>query len=230
MMNDFPTMNTFLRALFIAFLCAAAIITGCNSAVGSQSVRGSGVVATENREVAGFTEVRVSGSGDVVIEQTGTESLAVEAEDNILPLLETKVENGVLRLGIQRNVSLRTTRPIRYRVTVKDLTGVGISGSGNIRAVAIDTDKLSAEISGSGSADFAGRADDLALRISGSGSYDAGKLHSKSVRVNISGSGDAVVNASDRLDATVSGSGSVRYAGTPTVEKHISGSGSVARR
>jgi hypothetical protein len=223
-------MTTILRALFLGCLCAAVVASGCGAAFGTPSIKGSGVVASEAREVAGFTDVRVNGSGEVVIEQTGDESLSVEAEDNILPLLETKVSDGVLRLGTKPNVSINTTRPIRYRITVKQLTGVGIAGSGSIRASGIETKTLAVNISGSGSAHLVGKADAADLRISGSGSYDAEKLQAGTVRVNISGSGGATVNATDRLDATVSGSGSVKYVGTPTVQKHISGSGSVARR
>ena len=126
--------------------------------------------------------------------------------------------------------NIRPTRPVRYHVTVKDLNGVGISGSGSIRAVGIDADGFTAEISGSGSADLSGRADDVALSISGSGSYDASKLRCRNVKVAISGSGDATVNATERVRADISGSGSVYYSGTPSVEQHVSGSGTVARR
>ena len=223
-------MRIAFRALFLAFLSLAVVVSGCNSAIGSPAVKGSGVVATETRDAFSFTEVRVSGSGEVTIEQTGTESVVVEAEDNLLPLLETRVADGVLHLGLKRNTSIRPMKPIRYRVTVKDLTGVAISGSGSVRATGIDTDRLTADISGSGSADLAGRADVVTLRVSGSGSYDASELQSKSVKVDISGSGDALVNAGDELDASISGSGSVRYGGDPDVRKRVSGSGTVARR
>jgi hypothetical protein len=97
-------------------------------------------------------------------------------------------------------------------------------------AEGIDTPRLTASISGSGSARFEGRASELKLDISGSGSIDAAALRSAAVRVDISGSGSAVVNASATLSADVSGSGSVQYTGNaPKVNTHISGSGSVTR-
>jgi hypothetical protein len=227
-------MNTAYRALVIALLAAVVILTGmltgCESVGGGPSVRGSGTLATEKREVSGFTDIRVHGSGDVTVDQTGSDSLSLEAEDNILPLLETTVRDGVLHLGTKANVNLHPTRPIRYQVTVRRLTGFGISGSGSVKATNVDTDRLSGSISGSGSATLAGRADSVDLRISGSGSYDAANLQSKSAKVSISGSGDAVVNATDSLDASVSGSGSVHYVGKPSVRSHVSGSGTVASR
>jgi hypothetical protein len=205
-----------------------AWVVGCN-AVSAPAVHGSGVVATEPRDAANFSEVWLNGSGEVVVEQTGTESVTVEAEDNLLPLLVTRVDGRRLTLGTKPNVNIRPTRPIRYHVTVKELTALGVSGSGKFRVEGVDTHRLTADISGSGSAVLSGRADDVRLSVSGSGDYDAARLASKTALVSISGSGSATVNATDRVEADVSGSGSVRYLGSPTVEKHVSGSGSIAR-
>ena len=205
----------------------AAWLAGCN--IGAPPVRGSGVVRTEPRDATGFSEVRLSGSGEVDVRHGDADSVTVEAEDNILPLLETRVRDGRLTLGTKPNVSISPTRAIRYHVTVNRLTAIGVSGSGRFVADGLDTPRLTADISGSGSATLSGRADAVELTISGSGAYDASRLASKSATVTISGSGSATVNAADRVEATVSGSGSVRYLGNPSVDQQVSGSGSVRR-
>jgi hypothetical protein len=226
-------MNPHPARACVASLVATALapvivawVVGCN---GTPPVRGSGVVATESRDAAGFSEVWLSGSGEVVVERTGSESVTVEAEDNILPLLEARVAGARLTLGTKSNVNIQPTRPIRFHVTVKDLTALGVSGSGKFRAEGIDTQRLSADIAGSGSATLAGKADDVRLSVSGSGDYDAARLATRTASVSISGSGSATVNATDHVEAHISGSGSVRYLGSPTVAKHVSGSGAVAR-
>jgi len=218
-----------LTAALAPVIVAWAI--GCAAGCGASApaVHGSGVVATERREAAGFSEIWLNSGGEVVVEQTGTESVSVEAEDNLLPLLESRVDGRRLTLGSKPNVNLHATRPIRYRVTVKELTALGVSGSGKFRVEGVDTPRLTASISGSGSATLSGKADDVRLSVSGSGDYDAARLATKTASVSISGSGSATVNASDRVEADISGSGSVRYLGSPTVEKHVSGSGSIAR-
>jgi len=223
-------MSTALRALVVVLLAAVVVVTGmltgCDG-VGGHVVRGSGNIATERRDVSGFTQVRVHGTGDVILEQTGTDSLSVETDDNLLPILTSSVRDGVLHLGTKDDVNVHPSRAIRYHATVRQFTGFGISGSGSVNATGIDTDRLKGEISGSGSATLAGRADAVDLSISGSGSYDAANLQSRTAKVSISGSGDATMNATDKLDASVSGSGSVRYVGDPSVRAHISGSGTV---
>ena len=212
---------TALSPVFLAWLA------GCD-AVGTPTVRGSGVVLTEQRNVTGFSEVWLAGSGDVRVDVGPADSVTVEAEDNLLPLLETRVDNGRLTLGTKRNVNISPTRPIRYLVTTNDLTAIGVSGSGKFFVNGVDTRQLTTSISGSGSAILSGRADEARLSISGSGNYDASGLACRTAEVSISGSGGATVNASDRVSAHISGSGSVRYLGRPAVEQHVSGSGSVA--
>jgi hypothetical protein len=228
-------MNAKRAVACVASLAATALlpvvvawIAGCES-VSSPAVRGSGTVQTEPREAAGFSEVWLAGSGDVDVRQTGEESVTVEAEDNILPHLEARVQDGRLTLGTKRDVSIRPTRPIRYHVTVKELTAIGVAGSGKFRVEGVDARRFSAEIAGSGSAVLSGKADDVKLSVSGSGAYDAADLASRTVTVDISGSGSATVNATDHVTANVSGSGSIRYLGNPTIEKHVAGSGSIAR-
>src|SRR4051812_33263442 len=137
----------------------AAWVVGC--AGGGPPVRGSGVVASESRNASGFSEVWLSGSGEVAVEQTGADSVTVEAEDNLLPLLETRVEGRRLPLGSKPNVNPQPPRPIRYHITVKNLTALGVSGSGKFRVEGVDTPRLTADISGSGSATLSGKADDV---------------------------------------------------------------------
>ena len=56
--------------------------------------------ATESREVSGFTGVELASIGDLRIEQTGTESLTIEADADILPQLVSSVSGGILEVGV----------------------------------------------------------------------------------------------------------------------------------
>jgi hypothetical protein len=48
----------------------------------------------ESRQVSGFTKIELSGSGELKIEQTGTESLTISAEDNVLPKITSEVSDN----------------------------------------------------------------------------------------------------------------------------------------
>ena len=54
--------------LALALLAVVLLVTGCSV------TRGSGQVATESRPVNGFSKVELSGTGELTIEKTGTES------------------------------------------------------------------------------------------------------------------------------------------------------------
>lgn len=220
------------------------------SACGREAVEGSGTVKTETRHVTGFDRVALSCPGDVIVTQGEHESLTVRTDDNLLGYIKTEVEGGTLFISRTREgekLALKPTESTRFTLTMKDITGFAVSGSGNIDSQAVLTDRMDVQISGSGDVSIgsltaqrldvaisgsgavsvAGEAEDQSVNISGSGEHHAGDLRSRSVRIAIGGSGDATVSASDKLDVVVSGSGSVRYRGTPQVTQVISGSGRV---
>jgi hypothetical protein len=205
------------------------VVSACSSAPGSavtgSAVTGSGTLRTESREVAAFSVIELTGSGDVVVEQDGTESLVIEAEDNLLPELTTDVSSGVLRLGTREGVDLSPTLPITYRITVDDLAGVQLSGSGSVTAAGITTPGLASDLSGSGDITIDGSATSQTVTVSGSGDYRAGELVTHSSTAAISGSGSIAVQVLDVLDVGISGSGDVTYTGDPRVTQDISGSG-----
>jgi len=201
------------------------------SACGFNAIDGSGKVVTESRPVAGFTAVHLRGTGRVVIDQTGTESLTITTDDNLLPHIQSEVKGNTLELGQKEGMtSLRPTNDIVFTLHVKTLEALDISGSGSAEAKGLNPDSLRIEISGSGAVSAQGTAKDLNLTISGSGAYEGAQLASKRATVQVSGSGDAVIAPSETLIADVTGSGSIAYVGDPKVTEHITGSGAVLKR
>jgi len=87
------------------------------------------------------------------------------------------------------DVSGSTRSPIRYRVMIKDFTGISLSGSGSVIADDVQVGALRSDISGSGSVELGGSADEQDIRVSGSGRYEAAGLTSEKVSAEISGSG-----------------------------------------
>jgi len=194
------------------------------------AIHGSGKVVTEPRTVSNFSNVSLSGSGQVLIEQGAHESLTVTTDDNLLQHVKAEVHGNTLELGVKDPMtSLDPTNDIIFKLTVTKLDRLEISGSGKADIRGVDEDQMQVRISGSGDVSGQGTAGDFDLRISGSGSYRGPQLKTRHATIGVSGSGSAVVSASDTLDANVSGSGSVEYLGEPRVTQNISGSGSVRR-
>jgi hypothetical protein len=205
------------------FALVALVLPGCDD--GSDTVRGSGTVASEERSVSGFDEIVLDGVGDLIIDVGGTESLTIEAEDNLLPLLTSDVSGSTLKLATSETIS--PTMPITYTLGAATLDGVSISGSGDVVAPNLACQTFEAVVSGAGTFDVGGACDRLELSISGSGDFDGEDLAIATASVSISGSGDAIVNASDELRVTIDGSGDVEYLGDPATDVDINGAGDV---
>jgi len=208
----------------LALLAVVLLVSACSV------TKGSGQVVTETREVSGFTKVELSGSAELTIEKTETESLSISAEDNLLPQLTSDVSGDTLILGTKPNTSILPTKPITYSVTMNDLTGLAVSGSGSVRVSNLMTNSLTTKISGSGTITASGAVNDQDVDISGSGRYQAEQMTSKAVKTQISGSGTASVLATDLLDVKISGSGTLTYSGNPQVTQEVSGSGKLIKK
>jgi len=178
--------------------------------------------------VSGFAGIALDGSGDVQVTFGPSEAVTVEAEDNILPLIETVVENHVLVIRTKPNTTITPTKTIRVRVTMKSLDSVSVAGSGNITAPGMTGDVMKVSLPGSGTITLDGTINRVDIALHGSGNVYCDGLKAKTATVTLSGSGNVTVYASDSLDATISGSGDIRYSGNPAkITKSVSGSGSI---
>lgn len=114
-------------------------------------VKGSGNVISETRELSDFDKLRLSGVGRVEVVRGAQESITIEAEDNILPMLDTAIEEGALDIRTLEGYDIRPTRPIRYTVTVQGLTALELRGAGDMVGTAFTNQALSVGLTGSGS-------------------------------------------------------------------------------
>ncbi|MCX7028842.1 MAG: DUF2807 domain-containing protein [Spirochaetes bacterium] len=235
-----------IRTLVIAALALA--LSACSAlAFGTwDNVRGNGTVRLESRDAPSFTGIENQGSGLVRFSQGSTRQVTVEADTNILPYIETEVQNGVLVLRTRPGISINPTRLV-FRITVPELRTIGIQGSGDFRMeTPLETDRLEIEIEGSGSIEGEIAADDISVEIrgsgdvslggtarlsqfdiDGSGDIEAADLSSVDARVVIQGSGSVTLQVTGSLDVEINGSGSVRYRGGAKVTVRSSGSGTV---
>lgn len=244
MKTSFKALNAITSFAFAALLLAPF----AGQAQRQEQITGNGKMKKEKREAsAAIDEISTSGKFKVYITQGSTPSIELEADENLLPYIEARIDGDELHLGPKRGYNLKTSSDIIARITVvklESLAGSGTSGfytegvvKGDKLEVALsgrgDADlnlqyrKLEVGISGNGKVKLQGRADDAEIGISGSGAVTAPDLQTQQMELGISGSGEAYVNASKKLDVSVSGSGSVKYKGAASVNQAISGKGRI---
>lgn len=220
------------KVLFLTLIISAASLTAC-IAVGGRAlntVAGSGNVITENREVSGFTAVSLQGMGEVIIDQTGSESLSITADDNIMPYLETVVNGDTLIIRTTEEVVFTDTDALTFHVTATALDAIELAGAGSFIVNDLDTEKWEVNLPGAGSITVSGHTTEQTVTMDGAGSYFAADLESEEAVIESSGAGTAVVQVSDTLDVTINGLGSVEYIGSPTVTQEINGVGKISQR
>lgn len=209
-------------------------------------IKGEGPKVTKTLDLADFDGLKLAISADVMIRQGSSQSVKIEAQQNIIDNLKKEVKDGVWKIGFDKNV--KESESVKIWVTVPSIEELAVSGSGSITGegkfsnlddlslaisgsgdIKLDADSknLKVAISGSGNVQLAGSTGGASLAISGSGDISAFGLSTQTCNVKISGSGDSSVNVSESLEVAIAGSGDVYYKGRPSVRSKVSGSGEV---
>lgn len=243
------------RTLLAACLAAGAMTVAAHSVAGpwsfgGEQVQGSGRIVKQERRVGNFNGLSLSLPGHVELRIGNTESVTIEADDNLLPLLETVVEDGTLEIRpARRNLNFRS-KSIRVVVQARSIERLALGGSGSIDADALRARRLRVDIGGSGSVNLKGvesealsvaiggsgdlkggpgKVGTLSVSIGGSGDVDLGRVQATSAKVSVAGSGEATVWPRNELSVSIAGSGDVNYYGDPKVSTSSVGSGDVRR-
>ena len=223
------------------------------SGIGSDfngGIPGSGVIKVEERAVSHFSGIDIRYPAVVMIQSGNEGTVQIEADDNLLPQLTTKVQNGILIFDNSVNSWQNRVDPsdrILVTITVTELSSLNFPSAGQITLNGINSPKLeliaagagsialqNAEVgdlvvrlSGAGSIDADGSGDFLDIIISGAGSFNGWDYKVDSATARISGVGSATIWVISNLTANISGVGSIHYFGTPLVQQNISGLGNV---
>jgi hypothetical protein len=196
-----------VAALMLSIL-ACSVNFGNN--VGVNTIRGSGTVVTVKRDVSNISSVELAMTGTLHISMGESETLSIEAEDNLMGYIQTDVSLGKLVIKTSEGTTLQPTRPIIYNLTVTKLSAIAISSDGDIETNDLNSDAFS-------------------IFISSSGNLSIGNLNCSSLQVQSSSSGDTGINnlTASSIVVTISSSGNldIQNGQVPQQNIHISSSG-----
>lgn len=240
-------MKTTFQRMGTAVLLSLAIVTSsCANSLTEERIK-------EERDVKNFTAIQLSVSADVYLTQADGYSFTIEGDKSSLDKVITEVRGNTLVIRTERTNLRFFKSEIKIHITMPDIEGLAISGSGDIKTITpVVTGDLNLKISGSGditipdlmlkslyaaisgSGDIAisgqGIASEANVKISGSGDVMLKGVRFQNADISIAGSGDAYVELSENLKARVAGSGDIVYSGNPLVDAKVSGSGSIRNK
>ncbi len=231
-----------------AFVYAIAL-TGCFS---GPCIQGFGPVVEEIRELDEFTAVSNTGSFEVRVTETDTFGVVVEAQENLLTVIETYVSGSTLIVKVRNGTCISPGAPVIVYVSLPELESIELTGSGRLIADIAESNEFECINTGSGliSIDsvFASTAflkntgsgrleadafyvDEIDMQQTGSGSIDAGSVYgAEEFDVNHTSSGRIYADLFEgyEVDIRVTGSGRVELAGDAEMADYrIEGSGKI---
>ena len=232
------------NVVFAGFL---AISIGHLGVISLTSFQASNVAGI-SRHVEGVRDVVFSTGGTLIITQGSEESLVIDADDATAQKITTRISGT--RLVIESSEGLSSTSSITYRLTVKDLSSIELTGEGRVESDGFSTgrlrlitrgagdvrldqltlDGLRVATYGVGSIELSGTATQQDVEMYGAGIYRADRLSSSDTTIELRGSGRVSVLTSNSLDARIWGSGTIEYSGNPSVSQGVSGSGRITHR
>src|SRR5262245_10168743 len=138
-----PTRTDSRDCLLLArFTALALAIT-----LGACATRGNGEPGEEDRTVESFHGVDVGGVFTLQAAE-GSPSVQLAGDANLLPLVETRVDDGILHVTTRERVS--ASLPLVVRVRTPELREVDVGGASS---AAIETSQPSFELDVSGASD-----------------------------------------------------------------------------
>jgi Putative auto-transporter adhesin, head GIN domain len=225
----FLILLTTLVVLVAAGVVLLAMHDWSGNSTFTTGTQGSGVAATQARDLPSFAAVDLAGASNVAVHVGDEQGVVVRADDNLIKLVTTEVREG--ELVIATSGSFTTKSPMRVDVTVPTLDAVTLSGGGTLSVVAVHANRFTARLPGSGILRVSGAVDRLDATLQGSGDLQLENLLARNATVGVSGSGRLQVHATGTLEATLSGSGAIFYSGNPTrVVQNVTGSGVITRQ
>jgi len=224
------------KSTLFLFAILALISTSCVIGNWDNGVSGNGNVLEETRDISGFSGVLISSGIDVLLSEGDEFEVIVEADENLLDLIETRRNGSLLEVGTDR-VNIRNARSKKVHITLPELSVLKISSAGDCEGqnlfhcedlelsissagdltLEVEAERIDLDISSSGDARLAGKADIFDVSLSSAGDLYAYDLEAGIVKVNVSSAGDARVYATDEISMSASSAGNIYYKGDARV-------------
>ena len=213
------------------------------------SITGSGRIIREKRQTGDFNGISVSGGIDVELKQGTSTSVDVEADDNLVNHIETRVEGSVLKIGhqginnvVNAHMKVYVSAPFINMLRSSSASGIEVkdvlrsdgkislnSSSAAYIHVQVNAPEVVADASSGASLDLSGKTKTYSANSSSGANIKSSDLLSENTEASASSGGSAHVHASISLNVNASSGGHITYYGAASVRSSVSSGGSVEK-
>lgn len=232
-----------------SILAVTLLLSSCNMDIRLGQVNGNGNVVTDERTVTeNFTAVKGSAGLDVYLTEGAENKIVVEADENLLDIIETEINNGKLNITTTENIGRSKSKKVH--VTYKEInkiyasSGADVIGNSVIKSEKITLDASSgsdlevevfakeviAETSSGADLNVSGKATLLMASSSSGSAIKARGLLVINCNADASSGADITVNVKEKLSTEATSGGNIKYYGNPSaVSNDASRSGKVRK-
>ncbi len=235
------------KSIAAAVIAATALTSACT---GGRS-ESAGPDVSRNYQIGNFHQIEVAGPYNVEVRTGSNPGVSARGSEKLLERTVVEVQgdklvihptenHGFFHFGWSHNGNAS------FVVTVPQLSGATIAGSGGIKVNQVSGDSFEGSVAGSGDLDLAsldvkslklsiagsggvkasaGKAQSADYEIAGSGDVDAGAVTTQQLKVSIAGSGNVKAHATGGADVEIMGSGDVEVTGGAKCSVNKMGSG-----
>jgi hypothetical protein len=204
---------------------------------------------SEDRTVPAFTAVHISAGMRATVEIGPQRPVHLEADDALLPLIETVVEDGALQVRYkQHTIFHHGERQVRITIQTPELHAVGASGGSIVKAAltrtskseiqasggseisvrGVDAGRLDVQGSGGSVVEVSGSADALSLQLSGGSQLHGRDFSTRDLDVQGSGGSQAELKATGKIRGGLSGGSQLHASGGASARVSTSGGSQVS--
>lgn len=212
------------------------------------SIKGNGNVVEQNRNLGSFDEVKASRGMNVYITQGDIEKVVVEADENLLDAIETKIERNTLVVTTSKNIRKSTSKKVF--VTVSEINGITSTAGSNVYSenqlkaknlelstsagsnmrLDVDAGKLNVSASSGSNIKLEGHSKEFAGKASSGSNIKAEDLTVDECEARASSGANIWINVREKLDGHASSGGNIFYSGNPKSMNTESSSGGNVRK
>jgi hypothetical protein len=205
-------------------LALVSALAACSGA----AVTGAGPTQRDTRDLDPFTRAEVGSGIGLTLHVGGAQAVEVAAQENILALITTAVEGGVLK--ISGASSFTTATGVVVTVTVPAIQGLSASGGSQPQIDGLAGEPLDINLAGGAGLVATGDATDVTLTSSGGARADLAALLTNTMRVDLSSGATATLHVSDEVTGRASGGAVATVGGGADVKVETSGGAGITSR
>jgi hypothetical protein len=216
--------------LFSAFSVLFAFM-GCF--MDNHVVHAAGDVKKVKKDFSNYSAISVGSGFELIIKQDGSESVEIEAAENILSHIVAEQKGESISFYMERNLSFDRSSPVKIYVSAKNLNALSGSGGSEIKTEGglkadnlaielsggsefkskLDCNKTAVELSGGSEMTLSGKSSEFTVSCSGGSEIKASELTTENFTAELSGGSQVHIIITGQLTVEASGGSSVNYTG-----------------